>query len=103
MPIIGLAIPGGTWRDLAIVLTRKPDGTVASAITIGKFFGTLVDFVIVAAAVFLITKMLLRPAPAGPATTKTCPECLETIPIAATRCKACGSQVGSRPPAPAHV
>ena len=96
MPVIGLAMPGGTWRDTKIVLTSNPDGTVASAITIGKFLGTVIDFVIIAACVFLITKLLLRPAKPGPSTTRPCPECLETIPLAATRCRACGIPVPAR-------
>ena len=66
MPIIGIAIPGGEWRDLKIVLTTKPDGTPANAITYGAFVGSVVDFVIIAAAVFLITRMFLQPGPAAP-------------------------------------
>jgi large conductance mechanosensitive channel len=95
MPLISLAIPGGSWRESKIVLSAHPDATgkvVENAITIGTFIGTLIDFVIIAAVVFLITKALLKPAPAPPAPpTKTCPECLETIPQAAKRCRACGS------------
>ena len=94
MPVIGLGIPGGTWRDQKIVLSTGADGSVGNAITYGTFLGTLVDFVIIAAAVFLITRALLKPAPApaGPPT-RECPECLETIPRAARKCRACGSAV----------
>jgi large conductance mechanosensitive channel len=46
------------------------------------------DFVIVALVVFLITRALLREAKAAP-TTKPCPECLEQVPLAAKRCRAC--------------
>src|SRR5689334_24890518 len=60
MPVIGLAIPGGAWREASIVLRAKPDGTPASAITYGAFFGSVVDFVIIAACVFMITKALLK-------------------------------------------
>src|SRR5574341_670825 len=89
MPVIGLMIPGGAWRELAWVLSWKPDGTPANAITYGAVLGSLVDFVIVAFAVFMITRMLLKPAPAAPpAPTKTCPACLETIPQAAVKCRA---------------
>ena len=91
MPVIGLAIPGGAWRELSIVLTRKPDGTPANAITYGAFLGNLVDFMIIAFAVFVITKSLLKPAPPGPPSTKECPECKEIIPIAARKCRACAS------------
>jgi large conductance mechanosensitive channel len=94
MPMIGVLIPGGAWRELTFVLTRKPDGTPANAITYGQFIGSVVDFVIVAFCVFMITKALLKPAPAPPAPeTKTCPDCLESVPKAARKCRACGSAV----------
>lgn len=94
MPVIGLLIPGGVWRELSFVLSRKPDGTPANAITYGAFIGNVVDFVIVAFVVFMITKALLKPAPpaAGP-TLKECPECKESIPAAARKCRACASAV----------
>lgn len=94
MPVIGVLVPGGSWRDLKIVLNTKPDGTVANAITYGQFVGNVVDFVIVAACVFMITRLLLKPAPVlPPPPTKTCPECLEIIPLAARKCRACTSAV----------
>jgi len=94
MPIIGVVIPGGAWRDLKIVLSTNPDGTPANAITYGAFVGGVVDFVIIALVVFMVTKALLKPPPAPPAPeTKTCPACLETIPKAATKCRACTSPV----------
>ncbi len=92
MPVIGVLIPGGAWRDLRFVLTTKPDGTAANAITYGQFMGALVDFVIIAFCVFVITRALLKPAPAAPET-KSCPDCLETLPKAARKCRACGSAV----------
>ena len=94
MPVIGLMIPGGEWRTIKIALTHNPDGSVANAIMMGSILGNLVDFVIIAFVVFTITKALLKPAPAPPAApTKSCPECLELIPAAARKCKACGSAV----------
>jgi len=94
MPIIGLVLPGGEWRAAKIVLRANPDGTPASALTIGAFFGSVVDFVIIAFVVFMITKSLLKPepAPAGPPM-KTCPECKELIPADARKCRACASAV----------
>lgn len=94
MPVIGLLIPGGAWRELKWVLTTKPDGTPANAITYGAFLGNVVDFVIIAFVVFMITKALLKPAPAeaGPPS-KECPECREIIPAAARKCRACTSPV----------
>jgi large conductance mechanosensitive channel len=94
MPLIGLVIPGGAWRELEWVLSTKPDGMPANAITYGAFIGTMVDFVIIAWVVFMLTRYLLKPAPAAaPAPTKTCPACLEIIPQGASRCRACTSPV----------
>jgi len=94
MPVIGLFIPGGAWRDLKFVLSTKPDGTPANAITYGAFLGNVVDFVIIAFVVFTIGKAMLKPAPAPEAPpTKACPECLETVPKAARKCRMCGSPV----------
>ena len=94
MPVIGLLIPGGAWRELKWVLTTKPDGTPANAITYGAFFGNIVDFVIIAFCVFMITKAILKPTPAAAAPpTKECPECKEIIPASARKCRACTSPV----------
>jgi large conductance mechanosensitive channel len=91
MPLIGIALPGGEWREQKLLLGSDPAG---NAITYGAFLGNIVDFVIIAFVVFMITKSLLKPAPAAPGPpTKTCPACLETIPQAATRCRACTSTV----------
>ena len=94
MPVVGLGLPGGNWREWKYVLSQTvgPDGKdVVNSINYGAFFGTLVDFVIVAFVVFLIVKQFLKPAPATP--TKGCPYCLETVPIGATKCRACASAI----------
>src|SRR5262245_53418927 len=95
MPVIGLLIPaGGQWRELSFVLSQKPDGSPGNAITYGAFLGNIVDFMIIALCVFIITKALLEPAPAEPGPpTKECPECKEIIPAAARKCRACTSAV----------
>jgi large conductance mechanosensitive channel len=94
MPVISLGIPGGTWREAKIVLATHPDGTVKNAIAAGQFVGSLLDFVIVAAVVFMITKALLKPTPAVPEElTKTCPDCQQTVPLKARRCMYCTSAV----------
>ena len=92
MPVIGVLIPGGEWRTLKLVLTTKPDGTPANAMTYGAFLGSVVDFVIISFVVFMVGKAFLKPASAAPpAPTKTCPECMEVVPKAARKCRACAS------------
>ncbi len=84
MPVVGLVLPGGEWRKAQLVLSGD------NAIKYGDMIGRLVDFVVIAAVVFLIVKALLREKPAA-VTTRPCPQCLEVIPLAATRCRACTS------------
>ena len=94
MPVIGLLVPGGAWREAAFVLKHKADGSPAAQITYGAFLGNLIDFVIIAFVIFLITKALLKPAPEPPPPpTKDCPFCKEKVPAAATKCRACASAV----------
>jgi len=95
MPIVGLALPSGDWREAKIVLKTVTDAkgkVTESAIAYGHLIGTVIDFIFIAFVVFLITKALIKPPPPG-APTKTCSECLETIPAGARKCKACGSAV----------
>jgi large conductance mechanosensitive channel len=94
MPVIGILIPGGEWRTIKIPLTHKPDGTVANAFMVGNFLGNVIDFVIIAFVIFMITKALFKPAPAPPPPpTKTCKDCLESVAAEAKKCKFCGSAV----------
>jgi large conductance mechanosensitive channel len=95
-PIIGVALPGGSWREAKIVLSRTTDATgkvVENGITYGYLIGAIVDFVIIAFVVFLIIRYALPKPEAAPAT-KECPECMTIIPAAATRCNACAQPVG---------
>lgn len=86
MPIIGVVLPGGEWRAAQLTLSGS------NAIKYGDLIGRIVDFIFVAAVVFLLTRLFLeKEAAPAPATTKTCPECLETVPLAARRCRACAS------------
>jgi len=89
MPLIGIALPGGDWRTAQIPLKTGPDGKVLSAIGVGNFLGSLIDFVIIAFCVFLITRALLKEAPGPPM--KTCAACGESVLAKATRCKHCTS------------
>ncbi len=84
MPIIGVIMPGGEWRNAQIHLSG------ANAIKYGDLIGRVIDFVIVAVVVYALTKAFLEKEPPPPAT-RTCPECLETVPMGARKCRACGS------------
>jgi large conductance mechanosensitive channel len=79
-----LNLSGGTYPTLA-------DAQKAGAVTInyGLFINTVVAFVIVAFVVFLVARLLIKPAPAE----KPCPYCAMSIPLAATRCAHCTSQL----------
>ena len=90
MPLVGVILPGGDWRQAQLALSGD------NAIKYGDLLGRIVDFVIVAAVVFLVTKSLLernKAPPAAAPATKPCPECLEVIPAAARKCRACASPV----------
>jgi|SRR5918912_1280956 large conductance mechanosensitive channel len=93
MPVIGLFLPGGNWREAKVVLRTTTDAAgkvTENAITYGHFIGTLVDFIIISFVLFLIVRSLVKPVPVPKAEpTKKCPECLEMIPAAAKRCRAC--------------
>src|ERR1043165_8792065 len=97
MPIIWLVLPGGDWRQAKVVLKTATDASgkvTENAILYGHFIGTVIDFLIVSLVVFWIVKALVKPVPAPEAVpTKTCPECLEMIPQAARRCRACTATV----------
>jgi large conductance mechanosensitive channel len=86
MPVIGLALPGGDWRNAQLTLSGQ------NAIKYGDLAGRIVDFFMIAVVVFLLAKAFLEKPAAAPAT-KSCPQCLELIPAAARKCRACGSQV----------
>jgi len=91
MPVLSLALPGGEWRASKFVLSQAPDGKVINAISYGNFIGNVVDFIVIALVVYMITKALIKEAPAAPS--KNCPRCLEPIAPAATKCKFCTADV----------
>jgi large conductance mechanosensitive channel len=104
MPPIGRALGRVDFSNLFINLSEThyatiPDAKAHGAATInyGLFLNTIVNFVIVAFAIFLLLRMvnrwLLKPAPAAAPTTRDCPQCLMAIPIAAKKCGHCTSAV----------
>ncbi len=106
MPPIGLLLGKINFTDLFINLTSTPYSSLkaaqdagAATINYGLFINTIINFIIVALAIFFVVKgvnRLRKPAPAAvPAapTTKECPHCYTEIPIKATRCPNCTSEL----------
>lgn len=103
MPPIGLALGKVDFSNLFINLSGKDYHSVAAAkaagaatLNYGIFFNHVVNFLIIAFAIFLLIKQINRmqkPAPAAAPTTKDCPHCLSAIPIKATRCAFCTSNL----------
>jgi large conductance mechanosensitive channel len=89
MPLIGLAMGGINFSEQAFVVGD-------AMIKWGAFVQSIIDFVIVAFVIFMIIRAMNRfkkPAPAVAPTTKDCPHCFTNIPIKATRCPNCTSQL----------
>lgn len=118
MPPIGLLLGGMSFVDLYINLNdfdksgTLADGTSVAKLSLaqaqqhgipviayGQFINVVLDFLIVAASVFLMVKVLSklkRPEeekPAAAPSEKECPYCLSSVPLKATRCKHCTSQL----------
>ncbi len=102
MPPIGLALGKVDFSNLFVNLSGKDYPSVAAAkaagaatLNYGIFFNTILNFVIIAFAVFLVIRSFNKtkqPEPAA-APTKECPHCLSAIPIKATRCAHCTSEL----------
>ncbi|MBI3288523.1 MAG: large-conductance mechanosensitive channel protein MscL [Elusimicrobia bacterium] len=90
MPPLGLLTGGVNFNDQTILLKSAQGADKAVTLNYGAFITTLIDFTIMAFAVFLLVKginALKREKPAP--TEKQCPECLLNIPIRAKRCGHC--------------
>ena len=96
MPPIGMILGDVDFSKLSIVLREKTATAEAVAIKYGLFINTLLDFVIVAFAIFMVIKQMNRlkkkEAPAE-VTTKECPKCFSTIALQASRCPNCTSEI----------
>lgn len=107
MPPLGWLTGGLDFSNQFVVLKHAPGGATfatpadaakAGAITwnYGNFITLLINFLIVAFAIFLVVKAInkmKRPAPAAEPVSKDCPACAMTIPIKATRCPHCTSEL----------
>jgi large conductance mechanosensitive channel len=108
MPPIGLALGNVDFSDLFVLLKEgakapAPYATLAEAqqagavtVNYGLFVNSVITFLIIAFAVFLLVRAIIRlkpPAPAAAAATKDCPYCRMPIPVGATRCPECTSEL----------
>jgi len=105
MPPIGLVLGHVDFYNLFLNLTSRHFDSVAAAkaagaatLNYGVFLNTIINFVIVAFAMFLLVRQINRlrppaPAPAPAPAVKTCAYCATEIPSAAIRCPHCTSEV----------
>ena len=103
MPPIGKVLGNVDFKDLFISLNGNSYPTLAAAkeaaapvIAYGNFINTVINFLIVSFAIFLLVRQVNRfkhPAPVATPTTKDCPQCMMAIPINAKRCGHCTSQL----------
>jgi len=92
--LIAAAVGKPDFKDVVFKLNGTP-------IYIGNFLNAVIAFLIVASVVYFaivvplnaLMARLKKPAPEAPAATKTCPECLSEIPLAAKRCAHCAQPV----------
>ena len=106
MPPLGLLLGKVDFSNLFVSLSGKSFETLAAAkaagaptLNYGVFLNVVINFVIVAFAIFLLVKAVNRlkreeKAPAAP-TTKACPQCLMDVPVAAKKCGHCTSQLSA--------
>ena len=104
MPPVGRLLGHVDFSGLFLNLGEKSYDTLAAAkaagaptLNYGIFLNSIINFLIVAFAVFLlvraVNKWVAKPAPAAAPMTKECPQCAMAIPIAAKRCGHCTSQL----------
>ena len=98
MPPIGMLLGNTDFSKLSITLKDAVGDTAAVTLNYGVFINNIISFVIVAFAVFLLIRNINRmkkqeEAPPAEPTTKDCPHCFSTIPIKATRCPNCTSDI----------
>jgi large conductance mechanosensitive channel len=104
MPPIGMILGGMDFKELFVILNGKSYATLAAAraagapvIAYGLFLNAVTNFLIIAFVVFLAVRAaskLPRTSEAAPApATKDCPYCRTAVPVRATRCSQCTSQL----------
>jgi len=105
MPPLGMLMGGVDFSNKVVTLSHGEWDVAKNAwihpptiLSYGKFINTLINFLIVAMAVFAVVKMMnmaKRKPNASPdaPTTKECPRCTSTIPIAANKCPQCTADI----------
>lgn len=99
MPVVALVLPSGDWRTSGLVLKEAADPKDNVVLRYGDFIGAVLDFFVVALVLFLIVSRIIKAAegrlakPAETLAIKECPACCETIPMKATRCKFCTTEL----------
>ena len=102
MPPIGLVLGRVDFSSLFLNLSQQRYATLAEAkaagaptLNYGVFLNTVIDFVIVAFSIFLVVRFINRLYQTPPATptTKACPYCISVIPLNASRCPQCTSEL----------
>jgi large conductance mechanosensitive channel len=101
MPLVALVMPSGDWRSGGVVLRHAADPKNDVVLRYGDFLGSVLDFLLVAFALFVVISKVVKAAegrlfgPEEAPATKECPHCLEMVPAKATRCKACTSELAA--------
>ncbi|MEM3373955.1 MAG: large-conductance mechanosensitive channel protein MscL [Candidatus Woesearchaeota archaeon] len=100
MPPIGLLVGGVDFKELSFVLKPASETTAEVAIRYGAFINVVIDFLIVAFAIFMVVKGMNslkkkqeKETKKEEPKTKECPYCLSQIPIKAVKCAFCGSDL----------
>lgn len=105
MPLVGLIIGGIDFSNLYIALDGKSYPNIAAAkestavLAYGSFIQNIVNFLIIAFVIFITLKKILaapklfKKEEVAEPTTKTCPYCLSEVPLKASRCPHCTSQL----------
>jgi large conductance mechanosensitive channel len=98
MPPVGLLLGGVDFASLRVVLREAVGGDPATEIAIryGAFINAVIAFIIIVFVVWRLSKLFIKPEPEPEAVEmRSCPFCLEQVPVAATRCRACTSNLGA--------
>lgn len=93
MPPIGLLMGRVDFSHLVVTLQKSNESHSAVTLNYGLFINTVLDFIIVAFAIFMMIRQLNRFSPPAPSesTTKECTECCSSIPLKARKCPHCAS------------